>query len=124
MSDDIIRKHFEAIEAGDFDLLRDLLHPECELVVSGLLVKGPDNFIHVMREHGDALKAALAPVKYSIRDMVRYDDTIVCENRLTGTFSKPMKTAVGEVAPTRKSVTIEVTPQRHSKRRPLHKIEI
>jgi ketosteroid isomerase-like protein len=50
MPDDILQKHFHAIEAGDYELLRDLLHAECELVVSGgLVVKGSDNFIRVMR---------------------------------------------------------------------------
>ncbi len=109
MHDDILERHLHAIESGDYELLRDLLHPDCELALSGsgFAVRGPDNFIKVMRDQGEAMKAALTPVTYSIRDMVRTADTIVYERRLTGTFAKPLRTPLATHEPTYKSVIID-----------------
>jgi ketosteroid isomerase-like protein len=107
--DDILERHLHAIESGDYELLRDLLHPECELGLSGsaFVVRGPDNFIKVMRDQGEAIKAALKPVTYSIRDMVRTADAIVCESRLTGVFAEPLRTALATHEPTYQPVTID-----------------
>jgi ketosteroid isomerase-like protein len=104
---DFMRRHWEAIEAGDYDLLRELLQPDVELVVSGTTIRGRDNFVKVMRAQGEAFKDSLSYIKYEIRDFVHSGDTVVCENRLTGSHERALRTAVGDVQPTKRQVVID-----------------
>lgn len=104
---DLMKRHWEAIEAGDYDRLRELLHPDCELIVSGMVIRGRENFVKVMSAQGEALKAAVSYLKYEIRDFVHAGSTIVAENRLTGTLERPLHTAVGDIQPTRREVVID-----------------
>jgi ketosteroid isomerase-like protein len=103
---DFMRRHWYAIEAGDYDLLRELLQPDCELVVSGTTIRGRDNFVKVMRTQGEAFKEAFSNLKYEIRDLVHSGNTVVCENRLTGSYDRPLRSAVGHIKPTNKQVVI------------------
>ncbi|MDQ3787897.1 MAG: ester cyclase [Actinomycetota bacterium] len=106
-TEDLIRRHFEAIEAGNYELLLDLLQPDCELVAAGLTVRGRDNFLRAMRSQGEALKQAFPDLKYEIRDLVQCDDTIVCETLLTGTHSRSLRHPAGEIKNTNKSIRVE-----------------
>lgn len=105
--EDVMRRHWAAIEAGDYDLLRELLHPDCELVVSGTTIRGRDNFVKVMREQGEAFKESFSDLKYEIRNFVHSGDTVVCENRLSGSHDRPLRTAIGQIKPTKKRVVID-----------------
>jgi ketosteroid isomerase-like protein len=109
MSDpkDFMRRHWEAIEAGDYERLRELLQPNCELVVSGTTIRGRDNFVKVMRAQGEAFKRSFSDLKYEIRDFVHSGDTIVCENRLTGSHERELETPMGNVKPTNRRVVID-----------------
>jgi ketosteroid isomerase-like protein len=106
-TEDLIRRHFHAIEAGDYGLLLDLLQPNCELVASGLTVRGRDNFLRAMQSQGEALKEAFPDLKYEIRDIAHHGNTIVCETRLTGTHSRPLRHPAGEIKATNRSICIE-----------------
>ena len=96
-TEDLIRRHFQAIESGDYELLLDLLQPDCELVASGMTVRGRDNFLRVMQSQGEALKEAFPDLKYEIRDIAHCGNTIVCETKLTGTHSSPLRHPAGAV---------------------------
>lgn len=106
-AEDLLRRHWEAIEAGDYDRLRDLLHPECELILSGLVIRGRDNFIKVMRAQGEAFKDAFSYLKYEIRDFVHAGDTVVCENRVTGVHERSLRASSLDIKPTGKQVVID-----------------
>ena len=106
-TENLIRRHWQAIEQGDYELLGELLQPSCELVAAGVTVRGRDNFIRVMRTQGEALKEAFPDLKYEIRDIVHCGNTIVCENRLTGTHRRQLRHAGGEIEPTNKTIRIE-----------------
>jgi ketosteroid isomerase-like protein len=104
--DDFMKRHWYAIEAGNYDLLRELLQPDCELVVSGTTIRGRDDFVKVMRAQGEAFKESLSNIKYEIRDFVHAGDTVVCENRLTGSHDRPLRTPVGDIKPTYRQIEI------------------
>jgi ketosteroid isomerase-like protein len=106
-TEDLIRRHFEAIESGDYKLLLELLQPDCELVAAGLTVRGRDNFMRAMQSQGEALKDAFPDLKYEIRDMAHCGDTIVCETQLTGTHRRPLRHPAGVVGPTNRSIVLE-----------------
>jgi uncharacterized protein (TIGR02246 family) len=106
-TEDLIRRHFQAIESGDYELLLDLLQPDCELVASGMTVRGRDNFLRAMQSQGEALKEAFPDLKYEIRDIAHCGNTIVCETKLTGTHSSPLRHPAGEIMPTSKSIYLE-----------------
>src|SRR5215217_2304017 len=105
--EDLMRRHWAAIEAGDYDLLRELLHEDCELVVSGTTIRGRDNFVKVMQAQGEAFKESFSYLKYEIRDFVHSGNTVVCENRLSGSHDRPLRTGAGDIKPTRKQVVID-----------------
>jgi ketosteroid isomerase-like protein len=105
--EDLMRRHWAAIEAGDYDLLRELLHPDCELVISGTTIRGRDDFVKVMREQCEAFKESFSYLKYEIRDFVHSGNTVVCENRLSGSYDHPLRTAAGDIEPTKKQVVID-----------------
>jgi ketosteroid isomerase-like protein len=105
--DNFMKRHWYAIEAGDFELLRELLHPDVELVVSGTTIKGADAFVKVMLAQGEAFKQSLTNIKYEIREFFHSGDTIVCENRLSGSHDRVLKTGMGDVKPTKNNVVID-----------------
>lgn len=106
-AEDLLREHWEAIEAGDYDRLRDLLHPDCELILSGLVIRGRDNFVKVMRAQGEAMKESFSYLKYEIRDFVHAGNTVVCENRVTGTHDKSLRAQQLDIKPTGRQVVID-----------------
>jgi hypothetical protein len=94
-TEDLVRRHFEAIESGDYALLEDLLQPDCELVTAGRTIRGRRNFLSVMQSQGEALKDAFPDLEYTISDIAHSGDTIVTEIVLTGTHTPPSASSGG-----------------------------
>jgi ketosteroid isomerase-like protein len=105
-TEDLVRRHFEAIEAGDYDLLESLLQPDCELVTNGLTIRGRRNFVSVMQSQGEALKDAFPDLKYSISEIAHCGDTVVTETVLTGTQTRPLRHPAGEIEATNRTIRL------------------
>jgi ketosteroid isomerase-like protein len=106
-TEDLVRRHFQAIESGDYALLEDLLQPDCELVTAGLTIRGRRNFLSVMQSQGEALKDAFPDLKYTISDIAHCGGTIVTETVLTGTHTRPLRHPAGEIEPTNRSIRLQ-----------------
>lgn len=106
-TEDLIRRHFAAIESGDYELLLELLQPDCELVAAGLTVRGRTKFLRAMQSQGEALKDAFPDLKYEIRDLAHCGNTVACETRLTGTHTRALRHPAGVIEPTNRRILLE-----------------
>src|SRR5690349_18563861 len=99
---EIVRAFWAAFDARRFDdVFRDLIAPECELVMPGVpAMKGPA----AIRQMFEAYVRAFPDFTCSPIHGIEQGDTFAGEARYTGTHRQPLATARGEIPATGNAV--------------------
>jgi steroid delta-isomerase-like uncharacterized protein len=96
-SRDLVVRFYEAFDSGDIDSAVSLAAAELELIDPGLgTVQGKGPF----REYLETLKRAVPDATAEIEHVHDAGDTVIVEGRFVGTFSGPLTTPDGDLAPT------------------------
>jgi ketosteroid isomerase-like protein len=98
---DIVRSHFDNMEAGDLDASLRHFSPDVETVTPGGVLKGIEEF----RGLGETFGTAMSEMRHEIVRSYEVGDTVVVEGVFSGRHTGPMATPEGEIPPSGNQVS-------------------
>lgn len=101
---DVVERWWKAFEAGDYDTLKSISTPDCEITMPGMGRIDRDT-LHT--QVLPAYKAGFPDLRHETLDAVETGDRVAVRLRTTMTHTGPFVTPQGEVPPTGRRVVLE-----------------
>jgi len=90
------KRFYERFDAGDLDGILAVFSPELETTDPGM---GTVHGLAPFREYLETLKRAMPDAQAVIEKTFEADDAVIVEGRFVGTFTGPLASPDGDVAP-------------------------